>query len=429
MNAVLQPVTTEAPLPARLRGKRAAMISFSSFPADPRPRRAAEALLREGMSVDMICLADQDLPRREQREGLHVLRLPITHRRGGVVSYLLQYSRFILRSAGVLAARAMRRPYDLVWIHNMPDVLVVSALLPKLRGAKVILDMHDPMPELMTTIYGFGAESLPTRILRYLERWSMACADVVVTVNVACKRIFSARSCSPDKVRIVMNTPDDEIFPLCPPDMQPMDAVPGGKFVIMYHGSIVERNGLGLAIEALAKVRHQIPAVELRIYGRSNAYLEQILETAKQDGLEESVSYRGPRRLEELVEEIKQCDVGIIPNERNAFTEINTPTRLFEYLTLGKPVIAPRTLGITDYFAEDSLCFFSSGDAGDLARAMEWVYREPAEAADSARRGQDVYRSHRWIEERETLVAMVEELLGNTTLGGPMQARRAALNG
>lgn len=226
-----------------------------------------------------------------------------------------------------------------------------------------------------------------------------------------------------------MNTPDDEIFPLCPPDTQPVDAVPGGKFVIMYHGSIVERNGLGLAIEALAKVRHQIPAVELRIYGRSNAYLEQILETAKQDGLEESVSYRGPRRLEELVEEIKQCDVGIIPNERNAFTEINTPTRLFEYLTLGKPVIAPRTLGITDYFAEDSLCFFSSGDAGDLARAMEWVYREPAEAADSARRGQDVYRSHRWIEERETLVAMVEELLGNTTLGGPMQARRAALNG
>lgn len=420
--------SVEASNQGRLQGKHAAMVSFSSFPADPRPRRAAEALLREGMGVDMICLADQGLPRRERQGSLDVLRLPITHRRGGVLSYLLQYSRFILSSAAILAARVMRRSYDLVWIHNMPDVLVASALLPKLRGAKVILDMHDPMPELMTTIYGFGAESLPTKILRSLERWSMARADVVVTVNDACKKIFSSRSCSPEKVQIVMNTPDDAIFPLCQPESYVLNTAPERKFVIMYHGSIVERNGLGLAIEALAKVRHRIPTIELRIYGRRNAYLDQILEAAKREGIEDAVSYRGPKRLEELVAEIKQCEVGVIPNERNEFTEINTPTRLFEYLALGKPVIAPRTPGITAYFAEDALRFFESGDAEDLAKAIEWVYRNPAEAMDSARRGQAVYRSHHWIAEREALLTMVESLLGEATLGDSVRVQGATLD-
>ncbi len=410
-------VAPESSRPLRFRGKRAAMISFSSFPSDPRPRRALEALLREGMSVDMICLADSGLPQSEKQDGLEIRRLPITHRRGGVLSYFTQYSRFILQSAVILAARTLRRPYDLVWIHNMPDVLVASALLPKLRGAKMILDMHDPMPELMTTIYGFGSASIPTRILRFLERWSMARADVVVTVNTACKRIFSSRSCSAEKVRIVMNTPDDAIFPLRHPEARKADPKARERFVIMYHGSIVERNGLGLAIEALAKVRHRVPEVEFRIYGRSNAYLEQILEKVRQEGLEEFVSYRGSRRLEDLIEEISQCDVGVIPNERNAFTEINTPTRLFEYLSQGKPAIAPRTPGITDYFGDDSLYYFTSGDAASLAQAMERAYREPDEALSVARRGQDVYCAHHWSEERENLLTMVDELLATASRG------------
>ena len=47
-----------APLKTRrLRGKRAAVLLFSHYPADPRPRRAAEALAAQGVNIDLICLA------------------------------------------------------------------------------------------------------------------------------------------------------------------------------------------------------------------------------------------------------------------------------------------------------------------------------------------------------------------------------------
>ena len=39
--------------------------------------------------------------------------------------------------------------------------------------------------------------------------------------------------------------------------------------------------------------------------------------------------------------EIEQCDVGLIPNRQSVFTELNTPTRIFEYLAIGKPEAAP----------------------------------------------------------------------------------------
>src|SRR5271157_793796 len=246
---------------SRLKGKRVAMVTFSSYPADPRPRRAAETLLKEGMTVDLICLGDEKEPRREVLDGLNVARLPISHRRGGVLSYAYNYSAFILLSSLFLAGRSLRRRYDLVYIHNMPDILVLSSLVPKALGAKVILDQHDPMPELMMTIFDLDETSLSVRLLSWLEKWSIARANLVITVNVACKRIFGSRSCPPGKIGVVMNSPDEEIFPFRVTCSYPSPKQASTKhFVMMYHGSLVERNGLDLAVDALRQVRTVVPS-------------------------------------------------------------------------------------------------------------------------------------------------------------------------
>jgi glycosyltransferase involved in cell wall biosynthesis len=399
----------------RLAGKRTGMVVFSHYPADPRPRRAAEALLREGMQIDLICEGDEKSAKRERLDQLDIIRIPIRHRRGGAFSYAYQYSSFILISAVILAWRSFRDRYDLIYVHNMPDILVLSALLPKVFGAKVILDQHDPMPELMRTIFNMEEKSLGVRLMRSLEKWSIARADLVITVNVACKRIFSARSCRAEKIGVVMNAPDGDIFPF--------RAARGYRartlsqpFVIMYHGSLVERNGLDLAVEALARIQKTVPLAELRVYGRTTPYLEQVMEKVRSLGLDSRVRYLGVKTLEELVHEIEDCDVGIIPNQRNTFTDINTPTRIFEYLALGKPVIAPRTEGIQDYFVPDSLLFFESGNAEELAEKLRFAASHISEANAIAERGQQVYLAHTWEQERETLVSLVVGLLENGEL-------------
>ena len=398
-----------------LRGKRVAVVVFSTYPFDPRSRRAAEALVNERMNVDVVCLMEAGRePKRETLNGVDILRVPLTRRRGGIFRYIFQYLAFLLISSFILAVRSLTRRYDLVYVHNMPDFLVLTALIPKVFGAKVILDLRDPMPELMMTIFNLHQDTLPVRTLKRLEKWSVQLADLTLTVNIACKKLFTSRSCRPEKIRVIMNSPNEEIFGFRQPRSHTSTRHPPSKpFVIMYHGSLVERNGLDLAVEALARVRQSVPTTELRICGHPTPFLERVMESVRANGLHQVVHYLGPKRAEDIVDAIEECDLGIIPNHRNVFTEINTPVRIFEYLALGKPVIAPRAAGILDYFNNESLLFFELGNSEDLARKIEYVYFHPSEAVEVVKRGQGVYLAHTWRQERLSFVNLVGELLSS----------------
>lgn len=400
-----------------LVGRKAAVVVFSYYPDDPRPRRAAEALVNEGMNVDVICLRqDKTEASRETFGGVNILRLPIKRQRGGKFAYIWQYSSFIILSFLLLTWRTLTHRYQLIHVHNMPDVLVFSALIPKLFGAKVILDIHDPMPELMMTIFGFGKDSFGVNLLKKFEKLSLWFADVVLTVNLACKKILSSRSCPSPKVRVIMNSPDESIFeylPLGHPKIRQRDSA--RPFVLMYHGSLVERHGLDLAIKALQMVQNSTRNFELRIYGQRTPFLEQVMNLVKDSDLNECVHYYGQKDIEQVRKAIDECDLGIIPNRRSVFTEINTPTRIFEYLSRGKPVIAPAAPGIADYFNDRQLILFELGDANDLARAIEYAILNPDEVKNIVKRGQEVYREHNWSCERMEFLNLVGKLLGPST--------------
>ena len=391
-----------------------AVVSFSAFPGDPRPRRAAEACAAAGMQVDVICLRDEGNSKRESFAGIEVDRVSIRKSRSSMLWYVLQYFQFLAIVFLKLSARSITRRYDVVHVHNMPDVLVFAAVVPKLLGAKVILDLHDPMPELMMTIFGSQRDGRVVRWMTILERWSIAFADTVITVNRACEKLFAARAGRAEDIHVVMNSPDESIFRFVPVrDDGQRNTSTAQPFVLMYHGTLVERNGLDLAVEAIAKLRQSVPNVQLRVYGKRTPFLDEVMQFVAGEGLDDHVTCHGHKRLEELSEAISECDVGVIPNKRSIFTEINTPTRIFEYLAKGKPVVAPRSGGIQDYFDDEALVYFELGDAGQLAEKLNWVANNPGEVLRVVQRGQAVYLDHTWSEEKARLLGLVSSLLRN----------------
>jgi len=410
-----------------LRGRRAAVVVFSHYPSDPRPRREAEVLVQQGMKVDVISIRqDNHEPQRDIFNGVNILRLPVRHRRGGKLAYFIQYGSFLMASLFLLAFRSFTRRYTFVHVHNMPDVLVFSALIPKLLGAKVILDLHDPMPELMMTIYGLKRESFGVRLMNKLEKWSIRFADVVLTPNIAFAKLFSARSCRADKLQVVMNSPDEGIFKYRDSAQEiPMKRDGTKPFIIMYHGALVERHGLDMAVLAVEALRRSVPGAQLHIFGRSTPFFDGVMKMVQARGLQEAVRYQGAKSLDQIVEAIDGCDVGIIPNRQSVLTEINMPTRIFEYLARARPVIVPRTTGIQDYFRREEIIFFEPGDVNDLAQKMQYVFSQPSETNEIIKRGQAVYRAHRWNEEKSKFLNVACALVNGS---GRPRGRRGPID-
>ena len=179
----------------------------------------------------------------------------------------------------------------------------------------------------------------------------------------------------------------------------------------MYHGLIVERHGLDLAIRAVAQLRARIPGLRLHMYGEPTDYSKKIAELVRELKLEGVVCSHGFKPLDEIARDISKIDLGLIPNRLSSFTQINFPTRIFEYLAMNKPVMVPETKGIRDYFNDDEILFFEAGSVENLAAKIEWAYQHPAELQDLMERGRKIYERHNWNMEEGKLVSLVARLV------------------
>lgn len=371
---------------------------------------------RAGMDVDLLCLQHASgEPRRERIDGVDVFRVALKKRRAGKLAYAFQYLAFLARSFLWLSWRQLTRRYDVVHVHNMPDFLVFCAAVAKASGARVMLDLHDPTPEVFMSVYGLAPDHWLVRLLRFVEKISIRFADAVLTPNITFRNLFVARSCPPEKIEIVMNSPLEEVFPLREPASEvPSVRNPRAEFVIMYHGTIVERHGLHTAVEAIAQLEGRIPGLRFHIYGEETAYLrEQVLPLVARLGLQDRVRCFGQQSQITVAQAVVGCDLGLVPNLRTVFTEINLPTRIFEYLALGKPVIVPETRGIRDYFDAGNMLFFEAANVESLAARIQWAFDHPEEVQAIIRKGQEIYHRHLWRREESRLTGLISRLTGN----------------
>ena len=123
------------------------MVGYTYYELDARVIREAEAALTGGFDVDFLALRKPGTALEEMMRGVRVLRVNRAKYRGsGHLSYLTEYLRFFFTCFARITALYFKRHYRAIHVNNMPDFLVFSTIIPRLLGAKVILDIHDPMP-------------------------------------------------------------------------------------------------------------------------------------------------------------------------------------------------------------------------------------------------------------------------------------------
>jgi len=386
---------------ARSDRLRVGMVVISEYESDPRVRRQAEALVARGDEVTVLALHAAGRPRVDVLDGVRVVHLPTRKYRGSSAgAYLSLYGGFSVRAAAWLA----RRPFafDVVQAHSMPEALVFAAMVQRLAGVPVLLDVHDITSKLFASKFA-GRRRLMSAV-RLSERAALRYANEVLTVHEPYADLLRAQTRRP--VTVVMNCPDERLFRA----REPRGWDPDGPVVFSYHGLVAPRHGLVSAAEALAGVRAELPGARLQVRGSGDG-LQPLRDRVAELGLSEVVDL--PGRLypvHEVVGELDRVHVGLVPSQLDPWTEEVLPLKLMEYAALGIPVITFRNPVIERYFPDDTVCYVDPASPENLRAAMLRLGRDPAGALAQAKRAGEVMSRLRWSEQKLSYFEVVDRL-------------------
>ncbi len=387
------------------------MIVHAYYEEDPRVRREAEALVERGRPVDVIALRLPEAEREGVLNGVRITRLGVQRHQGaGLWVYLREYLSFTVRSGWTATRAYRRRRYGLIQVHSLPDFLVIAALPLKLIGVPVILDLHEAMPEFFKTRFPGVRSRLVHRLLLWQERFSIALATRVLSVNELMADRLLGLGVNPAKLTIVPNSPNLELFDLTAHPRRDFRA--DGSLRVIYTGALTPTYELDVAIDAIAQVANARPDLDVRLdlYGRGDSEAE-LRKRIEDLGIADRVTFHGRIPIEDVPAAVAGADIGIAPTRLDPFTAVSLSTKVFEYGAMGKPVIASKLPLVERTFAPDTVLTYPSGQAAAMADAIVRLADDPEERQGRVARTAARVAELGWASEADRYAALVDEMV------------------
>jgi len=384
---------------------RVCMVAYTRYDTDNRVRRYAESLVRNGYHVDIIALRYEGESKIEMRNGVRVYRIqtrPSVEKTK--IEYLFRLLKFLFRSMVYVARISKREPFQLVHVHSVPDFEVFSASIPKLKGARVILDIHDILPEFYASKFKVSQHSTIFKLLTIVERLSIVFSDHVIIANDIWRKTLLERSVTEKKCTTILNYPDPAIFSRKTKENR------NQIFTFFYPGSLNRHQGLDIAIRAFARIKDEVPHARFDILG-SGRELTILSRLIQEFGLEDRVSLKKPVRMEAVAKLMVQADVGVVPKRNDIFSGDAFSTKILEFMLSGTPVIVSKTR-IDDYYFNDSVVmFFEPENEEELAQCMVRLATDKKMRRQLAENAYQFVQEMNWAKKEYIYLDLVSRLL------------------
>lgn len=378
---------------------RLGIITFDWFPFEVRVLRMTEAAASAGYEVDVVCLRQPGQKFFEVDKGMRIYRLPLKRIGYSLPQKILNWCIFLLFAAVVVTWLHLRRSYDIVHVHNMPDFLVFSALVPKLLGAKVILDIQDVTPELMGAKAKGRSRNSVVRLAVWQERISIKFAHHVVTTGNIFEDVLYKRGFPKEKITSILNSADPNLFPLSRRCSPSFDLTENEQpFILMYYGTLEERNGLDIAIRAVALALKEAPRLRLDIQG-GGGHLPYLKQLSVELEVSDRVIFYPSSTTDKLVDFVIHGDVGIIPYRTDGFADLVLPTKAYEFAWMQRPMVASNTHAIRSMFRPESIILCDPVEPESFAGAIIDLYQHPTRRKLLIANASQDYEPYRWESE------------------------------
>jgi glycosyltransferase involved in cell wall biosynthesis len=382
------------------------MISHSFYESDNRVLRYAESLAARGDDVEILALRrTAEQPVEETINGVKLFR--IQDRFGKTekskTSFLRPLLRFLLLASWWVMRRHWKRRFDLLHVHNIPDFLVFAAWYPKLMGAKIILDIHDIVPEFFASKFGGRGNSKLIFALKLAEKISAKFADHVIIANDLWLEKYTARSAPVEKCSVFINNVDSKVF-------HPLTVTKTlGKRVVIFPGGLQWHQGLDIAIRAFAKVHPRLTDTEFHIYGDGDMK-PKLVDLVSELELDQSVRFFKPMPIRDIARVMAAADLGVVPKRADSFGNEAYSTKIMEFMSVGVPVIISNTRIDRFYFNDSVVRFFESGNVDALAAGMVELLENQSLRKSLIANANDYVLKNSWENRKQDYLRLVDSL-------------------
>lgn len=360
--------------------------------------REAHSLRRGGHEVVLVAVHDRD----EIREGIRIQGLPQVPRWRRPLVWLA-----VLRHA--LASEA-----DLFHFHD-PELLLVTPVLRLLTQRPTIYDVHEANADFIL-------------VKDYLPAWlRVPISGAFRRLEPLLSRLQSALIFADDQIAASfeqVSLPKETLFNY--PRRAFIEAAATAERarsegeahrapVILYLGGLERNRGSGLMVDALQQVRSVLPEARLILVGHFMPpdLEEEVRAHAAQRGLAGAITITGRRPFEEIGRYLVRSALGWVPWQPVAKNEKNVPTKLFEYMAYGLPVVSSDLPSTRPYVQEGVNGFLVQADSPTAhSEAILKLLSQQDEARAMGQRGQEMVRTRfNWDAMEERLLALYGSLL------------------
>jgi glycosyltransferase involved in cell wall biosynthesis len=356
--------------------------------------REARSLQQSGCDVVLIAVHDG----REVRDGVQIEPLPRVRR--------WQRPLLWLR----LCRCALATGADVFHFHD-PELLFVVPWLRLLTGKPSVYDIHEQYADFIS-IKGY----LPAWLRRTLG-WTFAWLEPLLA------RLNSALIFADDQIAAAfahIGRPQATLFNF--PERSFIDAAAaatrGGKErppVVLHLGGHEQNRGALLMIEAFQQVLQAMPEARLLLVGPffPPGLEAQVREDIARRGMEGAITITGRVPFHEVGNYLKQAAVGWVALQPVPKYQKNVPTKIFEYMAYGLPVVASDLRPIRPFVADGENGYrVTADDPQAHAEAILRLLGRPAEALAMGERGRELVRTRfNWDEMAQRLLALYRQLL------------------
>jgi len=390
---------------------RVVYVWDADYPWDVRTEKSCLALTEAGHDVHIVARNRKRSPAIEKLPEGTVHRMPSWRWAGRKLDAALGFPAFFnprWRSLIATTARAVHA--DVIIARDLPLCPTAIGVGRTLR-IPVILDMAEHYPAMIRAIWQSGRHRPIDWLVRnpaVVERIERRCirrVNHILTVAEEMTDRLVAMQVEQRRITCVANTP-----PLARRrNLKRVRVRSDDSIQLVYLGLLEVPRGINELIDAIALLRGRYPRISLLLIGSGRD--EPIFRArAARNGLtSEDVTFAGHLPYGQAVQLLTDSDVGLLPLHRNEHMDTTIPNKLFDYMSVGLPVITSDTIpSARIVHAEHSGIVFPARSVAGLVNAIIRM-TDPFTRLRMGENGKAaVARRYNWAYDGAALVATVE---------------------